>query len=72
MAAIKTPSLENKNSPEGEDIAVLREKAGVSWPVFAGVCSASGWRPGKQVSAEEFDRAVEQFLGAPMNKAGER
>lgn len=71
MATTKTPSLTLTNIPEGEDIAVLREKAGVSWPVFAGVCSANGWKPGKQVSAEEFDKAVKKFLGAPIDKVGE-
>jgi hypothetical protein len=34
--------------------------------VFAAVMQAQGWAAGKKVTAEEYKKAVEAFLGAPM------
>lgn len=34
--------------------------------MFAGVCSAQGWKPGKAVTEEEFLEAVKKFENAPM------
>ena len=34
-----------------EDIETLRVRYGVSRPVFVGVCSANGWRRGRQMTA---------------------
>ncbi len=39
---------------------------GISKPVFAGVCAANGWKPGKVMTESEFCRAVREFTGAPM------
>lgn len=48
-----------------EDIAVLATKRGVGSVVLAGVMEFKRWRSGKQVSEKDFDRAVEEFRGAP-------
>lgn len=45
----------------------LRRKYGVNRAVFAGVCSANGWKPGKMLTGEEFLAAVSKFNGAPMD-----
>jgi hypothetical protein len=39
----------------------------VSAPVFAAVIQAKGWASGKRVPVEVFDKAVKDFLGAPMD-----
>lgn len=31
--------------------------------IFAGVCAAQEWYPGKQVTKQEFDEAVLKFIG---------
>ena len=48
-------------------INALREKHKTPWSVFAGVCAANNWRPGKAVTEEAFLRAVSDFTGAPMD-----
>ena len=39
------------------------------WAVFAGVCAAKEWKPGKAVTEEEFLAAVREFNAAPMTGA---
>jgi hypothetical protein len=46
-----------------EDLAA---EAGVTPPILAGLRRATGWAPGKQVTAEQFAAAVEQFNNRPM------
>lgn len=53
-----------------EDIETLRVRHGVSRPVFVGVCSANGWRRGRQMTAGEFLAAVRAYQKAPMAGAG--
>lgn len=48
------------------EIGELRKKHKVGRAVFAGVCSAQGWKPGKAVTEEEFLEAVKKFENAPM------
>jgi hypothetical protein len=40
--------------------------------MFAGVCSAQGWKPGKAVTEEEFLEAVKKFENAPMRGGSEK
>lgn len=49
-----------------EDIETLRARYDVSRPVFVGVCSANGWRRGRQMTAEAFLAAVRAYQKAPM------
>lgn len=56
-----------KQAPELLEIGELRRKHKVSRAIYAGVCSANDWRPGKQLSEDDFLRAVEAFAGAPAD-----
>ncbi|GHU01837.1 hypothetical protein FACS1894147_02470 [Spirochaetia bacterium] len=38
----------------------------VSAPVFAAVRQYKGWAAGKKVDKSDFEKAVKDFLGAPM------
>lgn len=60
------------SSSEPLPIERLREECGVSRPVFAGVCAANGWRPGRVMTEAEFHAAVEAFTGAPMGAHSHR
>ncbi|WP_312938881.1 hypothetical protein [Oscillibacter sp.] len=55
------------DSSELLELEELRRKHGIKAPVFAGVCSANGWKPGKLLTGEEFLAAVSKFSGAPMD-----
>lgn len=50
------------------DIGELRRRHKTSWAIFAGMCSANNWKPGKTVSEEEYLAAVKTFLNTPMNE----
>ena len=50
------------------EIGALREKLGVGRAVFAGVCAARGWKPGRAVTEAEFLAAVRAFGAAPMGR----
>ena len=56
-------------APELLDIDDLRKRHRTGRAVFAGVCAAQGWRPGKAVTEAEFLAAVRAFTGAPMGPA---
>lgn len=67
--AASTPTAtgeQNKKAPALYDVGELRSKRKVGRAVFAGVCSAQGWKPGKAVTEEEFLEAVKKFENAPM------
>lgn len=53
-------------APALHDVEKLRAKYKVGYAVFAGVCAAQGWRPGKMVSEGAFREAVEKFNEEPM------
>ena len=53
-------------APEVFTIEKLRSEKNVKRAVFAGVCAAEGWKPGKTVTEAEFLAAVERFTSAPM------
>ena len=55
----------NSKEPELHNIEMLRTKNKVGWAVFAGVCAAQGWKPGKMVSEAEFREAVNKFTKGP-------
>jgi len=55
------------DSSELLELDELREKHGIKGPVFAGVCSANGWTPGRMLTSDEFLAAVSKFNGAPMD-----
>lgn len=54
---------------EFTEVGRLRMKHNISRAVFAGVCAAQGWKPGKSVTEAEFLGAVKKFTSAPMGGA---
>lgn len=60
------PEQAMTKAPELLDIGVHREKHKVGRAVFAGVCAARDWKPGKAVTEAEFLAAVASFTGAPI------
>jgi len=58
--------------PEGKaqellEIGELRARHKISRAVYAGVCAANGWKPGKAITNEVFLEAVAKFTGAPID-----
>lgn len=62
-------SEQPKSSEQHIEIGQLRAKHRISAAIFAGVCSAQGWKPGKTVTEAEFRSAVQAFTSAPMGRA---
>lgn len=60
--------LENTQAPELLKTDELRKKHKVGRAIFAGVCAANDWSPGKQLSEDDFLRAVAAFAGAPAGR----
>lgn len=57
-------------APELLEIGELRKLHKTGRAVFAGVCAANGWAPGKATTSEEYLKAVEKFSGEPMSGPG--
>ena len=58
--AASTPTAtgeQNKKAPALYDVGELRSKHKVGRAVFAGVCSAQGWKPGKAVRRSSSRRS---------------
>ena len=51
-----------------EEISVLERRHQIGAAVMAGVCAMKGWRPGKQVTEEEFLTAVQEFNQTPIRR----
>ena len=56
-------------SPKVFTVEQLRSEKKISRAIFAGVCAAQNWKPGKTVTEEEFLEAVKKFTSAPMSGA---
>lgn len=56
-------------NPKVFTVEQLRSAKKVSRAIFAGVCAAQNWKPGKTVTETEFLAAVEKFTSAPMSGA---
>lgn len=82
MASKKTTSAgpaspataEQKSPAPGEyvEIGQLRTKHRIGPALYAGVCSAQGWKPGKAVTEAEFLAAIQAFNSSPMGGAANR
>lgn len=68
-AATQAAGPQETKAPGLFEIGELRKKHKVGRAIFAGVCSAQGWKPGRAVTEEEFLAAVKNFENAPMNGA---
>lgn len=54
-------------TPELKTIEELQKEHEIKRAVFAGACAANGWKPGKQITEENFLSAITAFTGAPMH-----
>lgn len=68
-AATQAAEPQKEKTPELFEIGELRRKHRVGRAVFAGVCTAQGWKPGRAVTEDEFLAAVKNFENAPMSGA---
>lgn len=59
-------------SPKVFTVEQLRSEKKISRAIFAGVCAAQNWKPGKTVTEAEFLAAVEKFTSAPMGGAAKK
>ena len=55
---------EHGTSPELLTIETLRTRSRTPAAVFAGVCAARGWKPGRTMTGQEYAEAVAGFTGA--------
>ena len=69
MASKETKKAQSK-SLQYFSIEEIKEKTSTPEPVFCGVCSAEGWKDGKQVTEDEYNAAVAMFLQCPMGRRG--
>ena len=58
---------EHGTSPELLTIETLRTRSRTPAAVFAGVCAARGWKPGRTMTGQEYAEAVAGFTGAAMD-----
>ena len=58
---------EHGTSPELLTIETLRTRSRTPAAVFAGVCAARGWKPGRTMTGQEYAEAVAGFTGAAMH-----
>lgn len=49
------------------EINELMKTKKISRALFAGLCAAENWRPGKMVTEKEFDDAVKRFSQSPID-----
>lgn len=64
--AAPTAAQQPEQPQELLSIDTLREKHKITRPIFAGVCAANDWKPGRAMTEEAFLQAVADFTGAPM------
>lgn len=69
---IKAPPAMKPEVPKrGADLQTVenwRDKKGTPVPVYAGTCVTARWKPGKQITEQEYDAAVKGFRAAPAGK----
>lgn len=67
---MKETSKQQEKSSQLVTIEELKKELGVSEAVFAGVKLARKWAEGKEVTKEEFESAVKEWLKAPIDGKG--
>lgn len=71
--AVKAASPEQtQKPPELLEINELKKKHKIGAAVFAGVCAANDWKPGKYIADGDFKAAVDAFLAAPADGKGDK
>ena len=58
---------EKAKAQELLEIGELCKQHKISQAVFAGVCSANGWKSGKAISEDEFLKAIDKFKGSSID-----
>ena len=59
-------SKERANAPLHE-IGDWKQMKRTSTALYAGACTAQGWKPGKRVTEQEYDSAIAAFGGTAMD-----
>jgi hypothetical protein len=73
MAFRNNGGEEMEQKPDGyKKIEDQKIQYGTSNAVFEGIKAAQGWKPGKMVTAEEYEKAADAFAAAPMDGREER
>lgn len=65
-------AVKQQNSQELETIEILREKSGTPQAVYQGVCARQNWRPGQQITGEAYEKALREFLCAPLGRSSKK
>lgn len=70
--AAKAKEPETGAAPGGQDASLITIEAlaithKTRAAVFAGVCAAKGWQPGKAVTTAEYLAAVDTFMKGPVH-----
>jgi hypothetical protein len=59
--------MQLENNKEYTSIEELKQAKGTPDAVFEGVKAQNGWKTGKMVPEDTYDKAVEDFKTAPMD-----
>jgi hypothetical protein len=68
-SGVEAPDNNTQINAEGCAFCAIEELAKVlkiSAPVFAAVTQANNWAAGKKIEKAEFEKAVKNFLNAPV------
>jgi hypothetical protein len=57
----------DENNKNYTAIEILKQVKGTPDAVFEGVKAQNGWKNGKMVPEEDYDKAVDRFNSAPMD-----
>lgn len=68
MAKDQQPEKATNIAPGLFSIQELKEKKKTPAPIFIGICTAHGWKPGKMVTEADYDAAVKIFSESPIGK----
>lgn len=64
------PETANTVQPNKKELKTVREhadRAKLLEEIYAGLKARMGWKDGKEVSWEEFEKSVKDFLDAPAD-----
>ena len=71
-AESRASTVDTPKTPELLEINELKKKYNVGAAVFAGLCAANNWKPGRQIADSDFKGAVDAFLAAPADGKGDK
>lgn len=62
----RNDETEVSTSEELKDIETLKQNLRIATSIHEAIKAANGWRDGKAVTMEEYTKAVNNFLKAPI------